>query len=225
VTSTATDSTVAGSVISLPKGGGAISGLGETFTPDVFTGTGNFTVPIALPAGRGGAQPKLSLAFSTGNANGPFGVGWQPGRMSFRPRAEGLFARIEHVTGGSESYWQVRGTDGQVTYYGTPRPAGAGPGWADPATVREPGRDDRVFAWRMTRTVDPFGNQVRYAYLRDRRQEPGHRWDVPLLSRISYADYGDPANPSFLVTVELDYEARPDPFSSTWPTPASSWPT
>jgi hypothetical protein len=39
-------------VISLPKGGGALQGIGGTFSPDLHTGTGNFTVPIALPPGR-----------------------------------------------------------------------------------------------------------------------------------------------------------------------------
>ena len=63
-------------VITLPKGGGALSGLGETFSPDLFTGTGNFTVPIALPPGCNGFQPQLSLVYSTGNGNGPFGLGW-----------------------------------------------------------------------------------------------------------------------------------------------------
>src|SRR3954447_13526969 len=64
------------SIISLPKGGGAVSGIGEKFLPDLFTGTGNFTVPIALPPGRNGFQPELSLVYSTGNGNGPFGLGW-----------------------------------------------------------------------------------------------------------------------------------------------------
>src|SRR5438309_6907910 len=63
-------------VISLPKGGGALQGIGEKFSPDLFTGTGNFTVPIALPPGRNGFQPQLSLVYSTGNGNGPFGLGW-----------------------------------------------------------------------------------------------------------------------------------------------------
>src|SRR5574341_689896 len=63
-------------VISLPSGGGALSGIGETFSPDLHTGTGNFTVPIALPPGRNGFQPQLSLVYSTGNGNGPFGIGW-----------------------------------------------------------------------------------------------------------------------------------------------------
>jgi hypothetical protein len=63
-------------VISLPSGGGALSGIGETFAPDLHTGTGNFTVPIALPPGRNGFQPELNLVYSTGNGNGPFGLGW-----------------------------------------------------------------------------------------------------------------------------------------------------
>src|SRR5215470_18897989 len=65
-----------GQTISLPKGGGALHGLGEKFSPDLHTGTGNFTVPIALPAGRNGFQPQLSLVYSTGNGNGPYGLGW-----------------------------------------------------------------------------------------------------------------------------------------------------
>ncbi|HEY1380561.1 MAG TPA: SpvB/TcaC N-terminal domain-containing protein, partial [Gemmataceae bacterium] len=65
--------------ISLPQGGGALHGIGETFSPDLFTGTGNFTVPLALPPGRNGFQPQLSLVYSTGNGNGPFGLGWALG--------------------------------------------------------------------------------------------------------------------------------------------------
>ena len=63
-------------VISLPKGGGAMHGMGEKFSPDLHTGTGNFTVPIALPPGRNGFQPQLNLVYSTGTGNGPFGLGW-----------------------------------------------------------------------------------------------------------------------------------------------------
>src|SRR5215472_15099375 len=63
-------------VITLPSGGGALQGIGETFSPDLFTGTGNFNVPLALPPGRNGFQPTLALVYSTGNGNGPFGLGW-----------------------------------------------------------------------------------------------------------------------------------------------------
>lgn len=73
--SAGTDSTAEGSVISLPKGGGAISGLGEKFSPDLFTGTGNFSVPIAVPAGRLGVQPQLALTYSTGRRRWAVRVG------------------------------------------------------------------------------------------------------------------------------------------------------
>src|SRR5215213_5335321 len=68
--------TASAPAISAPKGGGALQGIGEKFSPDLHTGTGNFTVPIALPPGRNGFQPQLNLVYSTGNGNGPFGLGW-----------------------------------------------------------------------------------------------------------------------------------------------------
>lgn len=63
-------------IISIPKGGGALKGIGEKFSPDLHTGTGNYSVPIDLPPGRNGFQPSLSLVYSTGNGNSPFGLGW-----------------------------------------------------------------------------------------------------------------------------------------------------
>jgi hypothetical protein len=63
--------------ISLPKGGGAIKGIGETFQPNLFSGTGNFSVPIFTSPGRNGFGPKLMLQYSTGNDSGPLGLGLQ----------------------------------------------------------------------------------------------------------------------------------------------------
>ena len=63
-------------IISLPKGGGAIQGIGETFQPNLFSGTGNFNIPIFTSPGRDGFGPQLSLQYSTGNGNGIFGLGW-----------------------------------------------------------------------------------------------------------------------------------------------------
>jgi hypothetical protein len=63
-------------LISVPQGGSAVKGMGEKFTPDIHTGPGNFSVPISPPSGRNGLQPQLSLGFSTGNGNNPFGLGW-----------------------------------------------------------------------------------------------------------------------------------------------------
>jgi RHS repeat-associated protein len=263
--SAGTDSTAESAAISLPKGGGAVSGLGEKFSPDLFTGTGNFSVPIAVPAGRAGMAPQLSLGYSTGSGNGPFGLGWQlslpgvsrktsrgipryvdaagpgadglpadvfvlsgaedlvpvegshPGRVRYRPRTEGLFARIEHVRDASGNYWEVRSKGGLLTRYGTPRPDGADAAWQDPAVVADPGDPGRLFGWRITGTQDPVGNLIQYAYQRDQGVEEGHEWDQPLIARISYADYSDRTAPSFLVEVDFEYETRPDPFSDYRP--------
>jgi RHS repeat-associated protein len=70
------DSSSASDLLVLPKGGGALSGIGEKFAPDLHTGTGNLTIPLPLPQGRNGFQPDLSLGFSSGSGNGPFGLGW-----------------------------------------------------------------------------------------------------------------------------------------------------
>jgi RHS repeat-associated protein len=65
-----------GQLIALPRGGGAVRGIGEAFRPDLHTGTGTYTVPLELPAGRAGLAPALALGYSTGRPNGHFGLGW-----------------------------------------------------------------------------------------------------------------------------------------------------
>ena len=60
----------------LPKGGGAIRGIGEKFSTSAATGTGGLSIPIAVSPGRGGFGPSLSLAYDSGAGNGPFGLGW-----------------------------------------------------------------------------------------------------------------------------------------------------
>ncbi len=62
--------------IALPKGGGAIKGIGEKFAANPVTGTGSMTVPIATSPGRAGFGPQLSLSYDSGAGNGPFGLGW-----------------------------------------------------------------------------------------------------------------------------------------------------
>jgi Salmonella virulence plasmid 65kDa B protein len=52
--------------ISLPKGGGAIRGMGEKFAANPFTDTGSMSVPIATSPGRSGFGPQLSLSCDSG---------------------------------------------------------------------------------------------------------------------------------------------------------------
>jgi RHS repeat-associated protein len=62
--------------VSLPKGGGAIKGIGEKFAANPVTGAGSMTFPIATSDGRAGFGPRLSLSYDSSSGNGPFGFGW-----------------------------------------------------------------------------------------------------------------------------------------------------
>jgi RHS repeat-associated protein len=62
--------------LSLPKGGGAIRGIGEKFSADPITGTASFSVPIYTSPGRSGSGPQLTLSYGSGSGNSPFGFGW-----------------------------------------------------------------------------------------------------------------------------------------------------
>jgi RHS repeat-associated protein len=244
-------------IISLPQGGGALKGIGEKFSPDLFTGTGNFTVPIALPPGRNGFQPELNLVYSTGHGNGPFGLGWglsvpgvsrktskgvpryrdgaddlknhdtfvlsgaedlvpvedTPVMTRYQPRTEGLFARIVHHHDAENDYWEARSKDGLVSTYGTPGSRGK-----DGAVIADPGNRDKVFAWKLTETKDPFGNRIVYEYNRDTGQSEGHHWDQLYLERICYVDYTDGSGQEqFLVSVTFEYEELPDRYGEEVP--------
>jgi RHS repeat-associated protein len=239
--------------VPLPKGGGAIQGIGEQFAPDPFTGGGKFSVPIGLPSGRGGLQPRLSLDYATSNGAGPFGLGWAlslpgvsrktnkgipryrdesadpherdvfllsgaedlvavealpDGVTRYRPRTEGLFARIDHVRGTGRDEWRVTSRDGLVSRYGLPDPV-----TADPAVLADPASPGHIFAWKLIETVDPHGNRIEYRYRRDRQANGSRQWDQLYLDEIAYADFEEGGETKFLVTVRFLYEERPDPFS------------
>src|SRR5438309_2427811 len=62
--------------LTLPRGGGAIRGIGEKFAANPVTGTGTMLVPVATSPGRSGFGPEISLSYDSGAGNGPFGFGW-----------------------------------------------------------------------------------------------------------------------------------------------------
>src|SRR3954452_17530016 len=68
--------TPSGPAVSLPKGGGAIRGIGEKFAANPATGTASMSVPLATSPGRSGFGPELALSYDSGSGNGAFGFGW-----------------------------------------------------------------------------------------------------------------------------------------------------
>jgi RHS repeat-associated protein len=221
--------------ITLPKGGGAIRGIGEKFTANPVTGTASMTVPIATSPGRGGFGPQLALSYDSGAGNGPFGFGWslslpsitrktdkglpqyfdkvdsdvfilsgaedlvpvyrqdadgswvashagyqrdpngfwvrgQDGLLviheaefdgyrvrRYRPRIEGLFARIERwskVGAPSDVHWRSISKDNILTVYGLD---------AD-SRIADPLDASHIFTWMICESRDDKGNAVLYRY-------------------------------------------------------------
>ncbi|MBI4487611.1 MAG: toxin [Deltaproteobacteria bacterium] len=202
--------------ISLPKGGGAIRGMGEKFAANPVTGTGSMTVPIATSPGRSGFGLQLSLSYDSGAGNGPFGFGWNlslpsitrksdkglpkyqdaeesdvfilsgaedlvpaliqvggkwqretlPPRtvdgvayriQRYRPRIEGLFARIERWTNQSDpsdSFWRSISKDNITTWYGK----------SEESRIADPADSTRIFSWLICESYDDKGNVIAYRY-------------------------------------------------------------
>ncbi|HAY22472.1 MAG TPA: toxin, partial [Desulfobacterales bacterium] len=202
--------------ISLPKGGGAMRGIGEKFSVNAANGTASISVPIAATPGRSGFGPQLSLSYNSGAGNGPFGLGWnlsipsitrktdkglpryqdagnpdifilsdaedlvpclaenyqepevtgEDGRIYFirryRPRIEGLFARIERrvdkQTG--DTHWQSVSKDNITTVYGR----------SPECRLADPRDKSRVFSWLIEESYDDKGNVIIYEYKKEDRE-------------------------------------------------------
>lgn len=78
-------STLPVNTLSLPKGGGAIQGMGEALGNIGPGGMAGMTVPLPISAGRGYA-PALALSYSSGAGNGEFGLGWGCAAASIQRR-------------------------------------------------------------------------------------------------------------------------------------------
>jgi RHS repeat-associated protein len=89
--------------ISLPKGGGAIRGIGEKFTANPVTGSGSLNVPIFTSPGRSGFGPQLSLSYDSGSGNGPFGFGWSLSLPSITRKTDKGLPKYQDAAAEEES--------------------------------------------------------------------------------------------------------------------------
>lgn len=224
--------------ITLPKGGGAIRGMGEKFAANPVTGSGSMTIPIATSPGRSGFGPQLSLSYDSAAGNGPFGFGWNlslpsitrktdkglpqyfdkqesdtfilsgaedlvpvyrqdfdgtwvsgrsgyqrdpegfwvrdlSGRLvihedpfggyrvrRYRPRIEGLFARIERwskIDSPGDVHWRSISKDNILTLYG----------FDENSRIVDPLDASRIYSWLICESRDDKGNGIRYLYKKE----------------------------------------------------------
>jgi hypothetical protein len=118
--------------VSLPKGGGAIRGMGEKFSVTAATGTAAMSVPLPFSAGRSGFTPALGLSYDSGGANGPFGFGWSAGAAAITRKTDKGLPQYEdsaesdvYILAGAEDPVPILDTSGARktttrTVYGRP---------------------------------------------------------------------------------------------------------
>ncbi|WP_160290452.1 toxin TcdB middle/N-terminal domain-containing protein [Pseudoalteromonas luteoviolacea] len=199
--------------INLPQGPGKQFGLGELYSVAGNQGSGEFTLPIKLPAGRGGLTPELSIDYNAGFGNGLVGIGHRLSIPSIRhqtdkglPDYQAANSRFvlsngaelvhlggqryqEKLSGNPSVYeftngaWRVTLPDGSQWQFGT----------ADQSrTVGE----GHTYAWHLDKVTDTAGNAIDIDYQRLDDSATVY----PKLIRYS-ADQ---------VQVSLDYERRED---------------
>src|SRR5574341_219699 len=162
---------------SLPTGGGGMSGLGETFTADLATGTGSYAVPLDCSRGPNSIGPQLSLHYGTASGNGPFGMGWAvnlPRLLRSTVRGVPTYGARDELMleGAGELVALADGTLRPRVDAGAWRAAREGDGFrltdrnglqyvlgtTAAARLCDPARPDRVYAWQLERIEDALGN-------------------------------------------------------------------
>jgi RHS repeat-associated protein len=215
--------------ISLPSGPGSIEGLGDSFEPQLNSGTSSYSVKIAAPPGVAGLQPDVVLRYNSGGGNGPFGIAWSAGFLCIQRQTEkGLptYGSTDKFTLGgeelvplsdgsyrteNESGFQriIRQGNGWVVYdrNGTRRFLGSKLMADNPSRLVRPGGAetfDDTFKWCVDEVIDVHGNRMEYQYSTF-ADSPGDNYCV----EIRYSIFGQNYH-----AIGFDYDPRPDAFSS-----------
>ena len=105
--------------VELPRGGGAIRPVGQTVEAQAFNGSASYGIELPLSPGRDGRTPSLSLRYSSGGGNGPFGLGWSlsvPSISRKTDRRLPLYQDVREsdvfVLAGAEDLVPLRAEDG-----------------------------------------------------------------------------------------------------------------
>ncbi len=225
---------ISAQTISLPSGPGSIEGLGESFEPQLNTGTATFAVPFVLQPGRSGITPRLGLGYNGGGGNGIAGVGWSldgldsiqrqtdkgiplynetadhPGTDTFVSAGGEELVLLDDGTFRAENESEFRRYrfDSALNTWIAEAPDGTETTYGAVASARVESVD-RTARWLATRVEDSNGNRVEFEYTTF-ADSPNQVY----LSRIVYGGHAT-QSPLGRHIVRLGYEGstRPDPIS------------
>lgn len=208
------------------KGSGAASGGSGsgTVTPDLFTGTMSYAIPIEVAQGRRGLEPALSLTYRSDSKNGWVGVGWElevgaiersTKDLNYSDSANNYVVRMAGATGdlvqiptgeyrakieGGFSRIEKVGEHWKMTdKVGTVYRFGFTPDsrqefTPSPGTVQ-------VFRWSLDQVVDTNGNVMSFTYSKDQGQIYLDRIDYSPNSYVKfYLEDGRPDIPDMYTT-------------------------
>ncbi|MEW6157221.1 MAG: toxin TcdB middle/N-terminal domain-containing protein, partial [Verrucomicrobiota bacterium] len=205
--------------ISLPSGPGSVEGLGESFEPQLNSGTFVYRFPLKLPPVRGGA-PEISLEYNSGHGNGWLGLGWRlalPFLQRQTDKGLPLYTETDSFVDwtGEELIRQADGTFRQENEFAFTRyEQTTGGGWlgrlrngvtlwfGQSGNSRLSWSTNGAFAWHVEASQDPNGNRVEYRY----RIDAGQLYP----EEIRYGLHAAAASKFYRVAFEYD-DARPDP--------------
>jgi len=222
---------VSPTTISLPKGPGSIEGLGESFQPSLNTGTAKYGVGLKLPPGVVGHQPRLSLSYDGGGANGPLGFGWSLplpcvqrrtdrgiptyGREVGFPRTDVFINEArEELVPQADGFFFCKNEGSFVRYrqVGDHWEATLPDGTQLEFGLTAAGRIEdgsQIFSWLPQRETDTHGNVIEYRY----HSPPGeHDLNQKYLASVRYGP-GAPPWTHFHFIV-FHYEDRSDWFEN-----------
>jgi len=205
--------------------GSARSGAG-TVLPDLFTGTMSYAIPIEVPSGRHGMEPRIALSYRSSSGNGWVGVGWElelgsvergtrsgvsydPLSTDFVFRVAGAAVDLVDYSSGEYrakiegAFFRIKkltAADGKPYWEATSK-VGTRYLFGQSAASRQdnPANPNEIFKWSLDRVEDTNGNFMHLSYTKDQGQI--------YLDRIDYAGNGSMAPTNY---VKFYLEGRND---------------
>jgi RHS repeat-associated protein len=213
--------------IKLPSGPASMKGLGESFAPNPFTGTGSFSIGLELPPAQ--LMPQLAFAYTAGGGKGYLGLSWDVPVLKiirttdkgapkfaetdrFAVMGPGLNDELVRVSADVPRYrlkndeaYALFERDASQDRWIVRLPNGQVMTFGGSEGSREKAKG-QTYAWFIELHTDAFQSQhsVRYTY--SRPQPQGKLY----LGAVEYQLHGAD---SFRNRVVFDHEARPDAFT------------
>ncbi len=167
-------------VISLPSGPGSVEGLGESFEPQLNSGTTSYAVKLKVPPGRVGFAPDLALQYNGGSGNGIFGMGWSLSMPCIQRQTDKGLPEYNDTdtfieSGGEELVPVGDGSYRHENESAFMRYARSGEGWTAKSksgtilkygmtSVSQIRSGNKIFRWLLDEMSDTNGNTIRYEY-------------------------------------------------------------